>query len=93
MAAFEDFEAMQDEDPETSIRGLQALVNSGAAWRLEGAVGREAMRAIDDGLVVLGHEGHRDAYGNYVPSRTEVEPGTVGSVEYATNLTGRTEFE
>jgi hypothetical protein len=61
----------------------QQLVNTGDAWRFEGHVGRNAMAMIDDGIIVLGEVGHRDFYGNYVPSRTEVQPGTKGSVEYA----------
>ena len=61
---------------------LQRLINSGAAWRLEGSVGRECMRAIEDGRCILGTEGHRDYYGNYVPSRTKVKAGTKGSRQY-----------
>lgn len=61
---------------------LQDLINSGAAWRLEGSIGRAAMAAIDAGECILGPVGHRDAYGNYVPSRYEVIPGTKGSPEY-----------
>jgi hypothetical protein len=62
---------------------LQDLIDSGDAWRLEGSVGRAAMAAIEEGACVLGLVGHRDYWGNYVPSRFEVQPGTVGSVEYA----------
>ena len=65
-----------------AIRGLQALIDSGAAWRLEGSVGREAMEAIEDGRCVLGPEATTDTYGNRIPSRDEVEPGTKGSREY-----------
>lgn len=61
---------------------IQDLINTGTAWKLEGAIGREAMGLIEAGLCVLGTKGHRDFYGNYVPSRTEVEPGTKGSLEY-----------
>lgn len=68
---------------------VQDLIDSGEAWRLEGAVGRLAMEAIESGRNVLGKEGHRDYYGNYVPSRYEVEPGTKGSALYAKNLTGK----
>lgn len=68
---------------------LQALVDSGDAWRLEGSVGRSAMRAIEDGEIALGPVGHRDYWGNYVPSRFEVEPGTKGSVEYVEARGGR----
>jgi hypothetical protein len=62
---------------------LQDLIDSGAAWQLEGSIGRAAMAAIDEGVCILGPTGHRDYWGNYVPSRDEVEPGTKGSVEYA----------
>jgi hypothetical protein len=65
---------------------LQDLINSGAAWWLEGSVGRAAMRAIESGECVLGEVGHRDYWGNYVPSRYEVQPGTKGSVEYAERM-------
>ena len=52
------------------IAGYQELINT-------------AMDLIEAGHCVLGEEGHRDYYGNYVPSRYEVEAGTKGSVEYA----------
>lgn len=76
-----------EDGPEFNI---QALIDSGAAWRLEGHIGRQCMAAIEAGRAVLGTVGHRDYWGNYVPSRTEVEPGTKGSVEYAHRLTGWT---
>lgn len=65
---------------------LQGLINSGAAWRLEGSIGRAAMRAIESGDAILGREGHRDYYGNYVPSRYEVQEGTKGSLLYANDM-------
>ena len=65
---------------------LQGLIDSGMAWRLEGSVGRAAMAAIEDGVCVLGETGHRDYWGNYIPSRYEVAPGTKGSVEYAEQM-------
>lgn len=69
-----------------SIDDLQSLIDSGAAWRLEGAVGRAAMEAIEAGACVLGEVGYRDYWGNYIPSRHEVQPGTKGSIEYALEL-------
>lgn len=62
---------------------LQDMINDGSAWKLEGSIGRAAMEAIDSGACVLGHSGHHDYWGNYVPSRYEVQPGTPGSPEYA----------
>lgn len=74
-----------DENGET-VLDLQALINNGMAWRLEGSVGRAAMDAIEAGVCVLGETGHRDYWGNYIPSRYEVEAGTKGSVEYAQRM-------
>jgi hypothetical protein len=64
---------------------LQELINSGAAWTLEGSVGRAAMACINSGCCVLGEVGHIGCWGNYVPSRTEVQAGPKGSLEYAEN--------
>ena len=65
---------------------LQELIDNGMAWRLEGSVGRAAMDAIENGACILGETGHRDYWGNYIPSRYEVEPGTKGSLEYAQKM-------
>jgi hypothetical protein len=77
-----------DEDAD-ELAGLQELVDSGLAWQLEGSVGRACMAAIEAGRIALGPEGRRDYYGNYVPGRDEVEPGTKGSVEYVREHDGR----
>ncbi len=61
---------------------LQELIDSGMAWRLEGAVGRACMAAIMAGECMLGPVAHTDYYGNYVPSRYEIRPGSPGSPEY-----------
>lgn len=61
---------------------LQELIDSGDAWRLEGHIGRQAMAAIEAGECILSEVGHHDYWGNYVPSRYEVQPGTKGSIEY-----------
>lgn len=84
MTGISDYSALYDEDAteEETLAIYQALVDSGDAWRLEGSVGRTAMDMIEKGLIMLGEQGHRDFWGNYVPSRTEVEPGTKGSPEF-----------
>jgi hypothetical protein len=74
-------ETDEDATEEDEVRALQALVNSGT-WGLQGHTGRAMMDAIEAGVVALGPESARDYYGNRIPSRTEVEPGTKGSVEY-----------
>lgn len=74
------------ETEEEYIAAYQELVNTGQAWQLEGSVGREAMALLTAGRIMLGEEGHRDYWGNYVPSRHEVEPGTKGSPEYVARM-------
>jgi len=69
-------------DEEEIIVGYQGLIDNGMAWKLEGHVGRTAMSLIEAGKCTLGPVGHRDYWGNYVPSKTEVEPGTKGSPEF-----------
>ena len=77
-----DFLWNENVSEEEFITGYQGLIDSGMAWRLEGSVGRTAMSLIESGLCTLGPTGHRNYWGNYVPSRDEVEPGTKGSSEY-----------
>jgi hypothetical protein len=79
-----DLTAIYDESATRAeqIEAYQALIDNGQAWRLEGSVGRAAHDLIEAGLCMLGPVGHRDYWGNYVPSRDEVEPGTPGSPEY-----------
>lgn len=71
-----------DMEEQDQVAFFQEMVNSGMAWRLQGSYGRTAMDMIEAGLITLGEVGHRDYYGNYVPSKYEVEPGTKGSQEY-----------
>ena len=61
---------------------LQEMIDAGC-WSLHGSMGRAMMAAIEDGRCILGPNGARDYWGNYIPSRFEVEPGTMGSIGYA----------
>lgn len=74
------------ETTEEQVEALQALINSGVAWRIEGHYGRMAMDAIQSGLCALGEEAHHDYWGNRVPSRHEIVPGEVGSIEYVERM-------
>ena len=67
---------------EDTIAMFQAMIDDGSVWKMQGSYGRTAMDLIESGLCMLGPTGHRNYYGNYVPSRGEVKPGTKGSPEY-----------
>jgi hypothetical protein len=60
---------------------LQELINTGMAWKLEGSVGREAMQALEIGACMLPKKDNYDYYGNLVPSRDKLEPGTKGTYQ------------
>ncbi len=62
------------------------------AWRMEGSIGREAMHLIECGACMLSAMGHKDYYGNYVPSRHEVKKGTKGSFQYSVNYYKTTHY-
>lgn len=77
-----------EEDEATEEQGIEALQRmiSAGQWSLQGSMGRTMMNAIESGACVLGPTPARDYWGNRIPSRTEVERGTKGSIAYANNL-------
>lgn len=77
--------ADEEATPEEEVAALQRLISSGS-WGFEGSVGRAMMAAIEFGDCVLGPKPAYDFFGNRIPSRDEVEPGTLGSIAYANAL-------
>jgi hypothetical protein len=59
---------------------LQDLINSGAAWKMEGSVGRASMAALESGACYLPKVFHKDYYGNTIPSREALQEGTKGTL-------------
>jgi hypothetical protein len=70
---------------EWNFAELQELINSGQAWKMEGSVGRQAMQALEVGACMLPKKAKYDYYGNRVPSRDELKPGTKGTYLNAKN--------
>ena len=69
------------------VDAVQFLIDTGAAWTMGGSdIGRTAEQMIEEGHCVLGKTSHRGAYGNIIPSRYEIAPGYLGSIEYARQL-------
>lgn len=64
---------------EYGVREMQQLINSGVAWKMEGSIGRKAMRLLKCGACMLPKEFHKDYYGNTVPSRDVLKEGTTGT--------------
>lgn len=68
---------------------LQKAINSGSAWSFQGSYGRAMMSAIESGYCMLGTSRARDYWGNAIPSRDDVKPGTKGSFDYVANRFGQ----
>lgn len=66
---------------------IQRAINSGM-WGLQGSYGRAMMDAISSGRCMLGQSGARDYYGNYIPSRDQVQEGTKGSYKFVVDAMG-----
>lgn len=68
---------------------LQRQINNGTVWHFEGAVGRAAMAAIENGLVMVGEKPHSDYYQNTVPSRSMLLAGSQGTYEFVKERKGQ----
>ena len=74
-----------DHDDEAVM--MQRLINLGQ-WSFQGSYGRAMMDAIESGRCMLGMRAARDYWGNIIPARDMVQPGTKGSREYVAERMG-----
>jgi hypothetical protein len=65
---------------QNGLTEMQNMINSGSAWKMEGSYGRVAMSLLQSGACFLPKEDHFDYYGNTVPSRDKLKPGTKGTL-------------
>ena len=66
---------------EHGVAEYQELVDTGMAWKMEGFVGRTCMDMLKSGALFLPLKDFSDYYGNVVPSRKKLKPGTTGTLE------------
>ncbi len=79
MTLYEEFLETATDEEVYDIETVQKRINDGSVWHLEGAEGREASRLLKAGLCELGYKRHKDFWGNVVPSRFDLKPGTMGA--------------
>lgn len=70
------------------MKEVQSAINSLVAWKFEGSYGRAMMEALKNGECMLATRPCTDYYGNRIPSRTEVKPGSFGSREFVAECMG-----
>ena len=70
------------------VRELQADINSGIVWLSDSPLHRKAVRALKYGICVLGRKSFTDWRGVRIPSRHEVQHGTMGSTYFVAKIFG-----
>lgn len=78
---FMNIQTIRKHQREQGYAEMQFLIESGTAWKMEGAIGRSAMDMLKTGACFLPKEPCYDYYGNRIPSRKEVKRGTTGSLQ------------
>jgi hypothetical protein len=79
----------EDVTQEEHILAMQRRINDGTIWQFEGSAGREAMRLLEDGYCMLPKVARRDYYGNTIPARTMLKPGSKGTWQLVEQTMGR----
>lgn len=65
------------------VTSTQKGIDNGQCWHFEGSQGRLAMSCLKSGICILPEQHEYDAYGNYVPSRNDLQDGTQGTLGLA----------
>ncbi len=79
----------EDVTQEEHILAMQRRINDGTIWLFEGSAGREAMALLEAGQCMLPKVAHRDYYGNAIPARDVLKPGTKGTWQLVEQTMGR----
>ena len=59
----------------------QDLILSGQVWHFEGTAGRTTMDLLELGVCYLPETNVKDYWGNRVPSRNDLKPGSKGTLK------------
>jgi hypothetical protein len=87
----DDINTIECDDESTQeeyFMSIQRCINSGM-WGMQGSYGRAMMDAIKSGYCMLGRSDATDYWGNHIPSRTQVKPGSTGSFEFVVASMGQ----
>ena len=76
------YQAITKLQKEAGYGEMQQMINTGQCWMMEGYTGRQAMNALEIGACMLPKVRRIDYYGNVVPSRYDVKPGTKGTFQH-----------
>lgn len=90
MLTLNDINTIESDDEISELEyyaAIQRAINGGM-WGLQGSYGRTMMDAISSGHCMLGTKSARDYYGNGIPSREDVKPGTKGSYDFVIDNMG-----
>ena len=60
---------------------MQTYILDGSVWSMEGSMGRAAMNGLETGEFYLPEKATQDFYGNHIPGRGALKPGSEGTLE------------
>ena len=78
-----------DTEGDDYLIAMQRRINDGSIWLFEGSAGRAAMELLDAGVCLLPKTRTRDYWGNTIPARTDLKPGTKGTWQRVVETRGR----
>jgi hypothetical protein len=81
-------EGEKETDEDGYYTAIQKAINGYEAWKMQGSMGRAMMAAIKAGRCMLGRHSCADYYGNRIPGRDEVAPGTKGHRSFVAEQSG-----
>lgn len=81
-------EGVEDASNDEYYEAMQRQINEGVIWKMQGSMGRAAMNAIKGGFCMCAKVACSDYWGNRVPARTDLQPGTFGTEEFVADRNG-----
>jgi hypothetical protein len=82
-------EGVEDASNEEYYKAMQRQINEGVIWKMQGSMGRAAMDALKSGSCMCAKAPCKDYWGNTVPSRDMLQPGSFGTYEFVVERMGQ----
>ena len=86
-------EKITDLQKKYDLHWIQASIDDGSVWKMEGKAGRDVIAHLEIGSCYLPEKRYKDYWKNIVPSRNDLKPGTTGTLENAQRFWQQTEDE
>ena len=76
----------EDATEDETTAAYQHMIDNGSVWAMDGSTGRFAMDLLKGGYCTLPEVRHKDFWGNTIPSRHDVKPGSFGTPAFVKRM-------